>query len=100
MGHKDSNYFLYHVSQKDLWLSRGFDGGAFSTDGQWFTGDLLNKAMFDDGDFDADALPEYMKKLGIKSCCLTFEMVTALVATIASEEGASDGWQPKQVSGE
>ena len=71
---------------------KGFVGRHVSTDGNWIVGDLGNRDMHMVTGFDADALPQYMKDLGITSCCLTHEETRNLVLSKASSKGASDGW--------
>jgi len=92
MKFNDFNYCLCPMSQKALRDSKGFSGGNISTDGKWIIGDKKTKEMFGWVNFDPEIIPQYMKDLGIKHCCLSHELAHKLVRVMASKKGASDGW--------
>jgi hypothetical protein len=88
--------FIYCLTYKTQFaerLTKGFTGGNYSTDGNWVIGD---KGSTTDMNmwctYDDSLVPQWMKDLGVTECCLTHELAQSIVNTLASAEGASDGW--------
>jgi hypothetical protein len=85
-------YHLVHISQKEERISNGFKGGNYSADGQWIIGDKGDRAMQSWINFDYDSLPQYMKDLGIATCCLEHEAVLEIIKTTTETPNGSSGW--------
>ena len=92
MSHNNYNYCLSPVDQLSEIAGMGVNDWNISTDGLWAMGDKGDQEMYAVEGFDADSLPQYMKDLGVDSCCLSHEEALALCHSVASEKGASDGW--------
>jgi hypothetical protein len=75
--------------------ANGYSDGSLSTDGNWRLGyrespvDAESHSWID---LDMNLVPQWMKDKGLTDSCLNRELAFALVRTLATAKGASDGW--------
>tara|TARA_R100001244_G_C5133792_1_gene126406 strand:+ start:285 stop:545 length:261 start_codon:yes stop_codon:yes gene_type:complete len=72
-------YCLIYKDQFAEMATKGFKGGNYSTDGNWVLGDKADQDMNMWCEYREDKMPQFMKDLGINSCCLTHEKAIELV---------------------
>ena len=92
MVYSDSKFYIVGKAQFAERLEKGFNGGKYSTDGEWVIGTKGDQDDCDWIDFDIDLIPQYMKDLGVIGYCITNELAAAVVAFKSSGYGESDGY--------
>lgn len=88
----DYSYHLIHSSDFNKMEDKGFTGYDRSTNGKWVVMDGGDSKVRGWVKFDTNLLDPYMVSLGITGSQLTHIEAEALVVTLASSSGASDGY--------
>ena len=99
MAHNKYNDHEHCLTYKDQFIersTRGFNGEAFSDDGNWVISSKANKVKQTWSKDRPDKQPQWMKDIlssfKVVGCCFSHEVALALVNKEAFKKDASDGW--------
>lgn len=82
MSHKYEEwvYCLCFKKQFAEMLTKGFDGGTYSDDGNWVINDKGSRTNMNTWCvYDESLVPQWMLDMGVTGCCLTYELAHKII---------------------